>query len=88
MDRTDRHFVSLGDRYLGDIVRNWLSVERRLELRAAIGVLRLKLLQFEHKGCPGLQESLLERSPRRRLDLLGWRHLAWGLLTPRAPGGP
>lgn len=33
VDRTDRHFVSLGDRYLGDIVRNWLSVERRLELR-------------------------------------------------------
>ena len=33
VDRTDRHFVSLGDRYLGDIVRNWLTVERRLELR-------------------------------------------------------
>ncbi|HEX9087113.1 MAG TPA: helix-turn-helix transcriptional regulator [Arthrobacter sp.] len=33
VDRTDRHRVSLGDRYLGDIVRNWLSVERRLELR-------------------------------------------------------
>ncbi len=33
VDRTDRHFVTLGDRYLGDIVRNWLSVERRLELR-------------------------------------------------------
>lgn len=33
VDRTDRHLVSLGDRYLGDIVRNWLSVERRLELR-------------------------------------------------------
>jgi DNA-binding NarL/FixJ family response regulator len=33
VDRSDRHFVSLGDRYLGDIVRNWLSVERRLELR-------------------------------------------------------
>ncbi|HSN36263.1 MAG TPA: LuxR C-terminal-related transcriptional regulator [Arthrobacter sp.] len=33
IDRTDRHQVSLGDRYLGDIVRNWLSVERRLELR-------------------------------------------------------
>lgn len=33
IDRTDRHLVSLGDRYLGDIVRNWLSVERRLELR-------------------------------------------------------
>ncbi|AXJ10396.1 LuxR C-terminal-related transcriptional regulator [Arthrobacter sp. PM3] len=33
VDRTDRHLVTLGDRYLGDIVRNWLSVERRLELR-------------------------------------------------------
>ncbi|MDR7081308.1 DNA-binding CsgD family transcriptional regulator/tetratricopeptide (TPR) repeat protein [Arthrobacter ginsengisoli] len=33
VDRTDRHRVSLGDRYLGDIVRGWLSVERRLELR-------------------------------------------------------
>ena len=33
VDRADRHLVSLGDRYLGDIVRNWLSVERRLELR-------------------------------------------------------
>ncbi len=33
VDRTGRHLVSLGDRYLGDIVRNWLSVERRLELR-------------------------------------------------------
>ena len=33
VDRTDRHFVTLGDRYLGDTVRNWLSVERRLELR-------------------------------------------------------
>ena len=33
VDGTDRHLVSLGDRYLGDIVRNWLSVERRLELR-------------------------------------------------------
>ncbi|WP_160667068.1 helix-turn-helix transcriptional regulator [Pseudarthrobacter sp. ATCC 49987] len=33
VDRTDRHLVSLGDRYLGDTVRNWLSVERRLELR-------------------------------------------------------
>ena len=29
VDRTDRHLVTLGDRYLGDIVRNWLSVERR-----------------------------------------------------------
>ncbi len=33
VDRTEQHLVSLGDHYLGDIVRNWLSVERRLELR-------------------------------------------------------
>ena len=50
VDRTDRHFVTLGDRYLGDIVRNWLSVERRLELRDKV---------------PGHQEHELGEADRR-----------------------
>lgn len=33
VDRTGRHLVSLGDQYVGDAVRNWLTPERRLALR-------------------------------------------------------
>ena len=68
VDRTDRHLVTLGDRYLGDIVRNWLSVERRLELRDKV---------------PGHQEHELdELSIEDLLAYAAWTHDCNAQLAP------
>ena len=68
VDRTDRHFVTLGDRYLGDIVRNWLSVERRLELRDKV---------------PGHQEDqLAELTVEDLLAYAAWTHDCHAELAP------
>ncbi|MET3811714.1 LuxR C-terminal-related transcriptional regulator [Arthrobacter sp. UYEF3] len=68
VDRTDRHFVTLGDRYLGDIVRNWLTVERRLELRDKV---------------PGHQEhELAELSVEDLLAYAAWTHDCHAELAP------
>ncbi|QDW29151.1 helix-turn-helix transcriptional regulator [Arthrobacter sp. KBS0702] len=68
VDRTDRHFVTLGDRYLGDIVRNWLSVERRLELRDKV---------------PGHQEHELgELTVEDLLAYAAWTHDCHAELAP------
>ena len=68
VDRTDRHFVTLGDRYLGDIVRNWLSVERRLELRDKV---------------PGHQEDELgELTVEDLLAYAAWTHDCHAELAP------
>ncbi|MDQ0757140.1 LuxR C-terminal-related transcriptional regulator [Arthrobacter sp. B3I4] len=68
VDRTDQHFVTLGDRYLGDIVRNWLSVERRLELRDKV---------------PGHQEHELgELTVEDLLAYAAWTHDCDGRLLP------
>ncbi|MGO4492414.1 LuxR C-terminal-related transcriptional regulator [Arthrobacter sp. 2YAF22_2] len=68
VDRTDRHFVTLGDRYLGDIVRNWLSVERRLELRDKV---------------PGHREDeLAELSMEDLLAYAAWTHDCHAELAP------
>jgi len=68
VDRTDRHFVTLGDRYLGDIVRNWLSVERRLELRDKV---------------PGHQEHELEElTVEDLLAYAAWTHDCRAKLAP------
>ncbi|HET6269862.1 MAG TPA: LuxR C-terminal-related transcriptional regulator [Arthrobacter sp.] len=68
IDRTDRHLVSLGDRYLGDIVRNWLSVERRLELRDKV---------------PGHQQHELgELTVEDLLAYAAWTHDCQAQLAP------
>ena len=68
VDRTDRHFVTLGDRYLGDIVRNWLSVERRLELRDKV---------------PGHQQhELAELTVEDLLAYAAWTHDCGAQLAP------
>ncbi len=68
VDRTDRHLVTLGDRYLGDIVRNWLSVERRLELRDKV---------------PGHQEHELdELTVEDLLAYAAWTHDCHAQLAP------
>lgn len=68
VDRTDSHFVTLGDRYLGDIVRNWLSVERRLELRDKV---------------PGHQpHELAELSMQDLLGYAAWTHDCEAELAP------
>ncbi|MEC5190372.1 MULTISPECIES: helix-turn-helix transcriptional regulator [unclassified Arthrobacter] len=68
IDRTDRHLVSLGDRYLGDIVRNWLSVERRLELRDKV---------------PGhQQDELNELTVEDLLAYAAWTHDCGAPLSP------
>ena len=68
VDRTDRHLVTLGDRYLGDIVRNWLSVERRLELRDKV---------------PGHQEQELdELTVEDLLAYAAWTHDCHAQLAP------
>lgn len=68
VDRTDRHFVTLGDRYLGDIVRSWLSVERRLELRDKV---------------PGHQQhELAELSVEDLLAYAAWTHDCGAQLAP------
>lgn len=68
VDRADRHLVSLGDRYLGDIVRNWLSVERRLELRDKV---------------PGhQQEELNELTVEDLLAYAAWTHDCDAPLAP------
>ncbi|HET8880444.1 MAG TPA: helix-turn-helix transcriptional regulator, partial [Arthrobacter sp.] len=68
VDRTDQHFVTLGDRYLGDIVRNWLSVDRRLELRDKV---------------PGHQEHELgELSVQDLLAYAAWTHDCHAELAP------
>jgi DNA-binding NarL/FixJ family response regulator len=68
VDRTDRHFVTLGDRYLGDIVRNWLSVERRLELRDKV---------------PGHQQhELAELTVEDLLAYAAWTHDCGAPLAP------
>ena len=65
---TDRHLVTLGDRYLGDIVRNWLSVERRLELRDKV---------------PGHQEHELdELTVEDLLAYAAWTHDCHAQLAP------
>jgi DNA-binding CsgD family transcriptional regulator/tetratricopeptide (TPR) repeat protein len=68
IDRTDRHLVTLGDRYLGDIVRNWLSVERRLELRDKV---------------PGHQQHELgELTVEDLLAYAAWTHDCQAQLAP------
>ncbi|MFF2030192.1 LuxR C-terminal-related transcriptional regulator [Arthrobacter sp. NPDC058192] len=68
VDRTDRHLVTLGDRYLGDIVRNWLSVERRLELRDKV---------------PGHQEhELAQLTVEDLLAYAAWTHDCHAQLAP------
>ncbi|KRE77382.1 helix-turn-helix transcriptional regulator [Arthrobacter sp. Soil763] len=68
VDRTDQHLVTLGDRYLGDIVRNWLSVERRLELRDKV---------------PGHQEQELEElTIEDLLGYAAWTHDCHAELAP------
>lgn len=68
VDRTDQHLVTLGDRYLGDIVRNWLSVERRLELRDKV---------------PGHQEhELAELTVEDLLAYAAWTHDCHAELAP------
>ncbi len=68
VDRTGRHHVTLGDRYLGDIVRNWLSVERRLELRDKV---------------PGHQEHELdELTVEDLLAYAAWTHDCQAPLAP------
>ena len=68
VDRTGRHLVSLGDRYLGDIVRNWLSVERRLELRDKV---------------PGhQQDELSELTVEDLLAYAAWTHDCDAPLAP------
>jgi len=68
IDRTDRHLVSLGDRYLGDIVRNWLSMERRLELRDKV---------------PGHQQHELgELTVEDLLAYAAWTHDCQAQLAP------
>ncbi|SDK41580.1 LuxR C-terminal-related transcriptional regulator [Arthrobacter sp. ok362] len=68
VERTDRHLVTLGDRYLGDIVRNWLSVERRLELRDKV---------------PGHQEHELdELTIEDLLAYAAWTHDCNAQLAP------
>jgi len=68
VDRTDRHLVTLGDRYLGDIVRNWLSVERRLELRDKV---------------PGHQQHELgELTVEDLLAYAAWTHDCQAQLAP------
>ncbi|WP_427133194.1 LuxR C-terminal-related transcriptional regulator [Pseudarthrobacter sp. S9] len=68
VDRTERHLVTLGDRYLGDIVRNWLSVERRLELRDKV---------------PGHQQHELgELTVEDLLAYAAWTHDCQAQLAP------
>ncbi len=68
VDRTGRHLVSLGDRYLGDIVRSWLSVERRLELRDKV---------------PGHQpDELSELTVEDLLAYAAWTHDCDSALAP------
>ncbi len=68
VDRSDGHHVTLGDRYLGDIVRNWLSVERRLELREMV---------------PGHQEHELgELTVEDLLAYAAWTHDCHAALAP------
>ena len=68
VDRTGQHYVTLGDRYLGDVVRNWLSVERRLELRDKV---------------PGHQEHELgELSVEDLLAYAAWTHDCQAELAP------
>jgi len=68
VDRTDQHLVTLGDRYLGDIVRNWLSVERRLELRDKV---------------PGHQQhELAELTVEDLLAYAAWTHDCHAELAP------
>ncbi|MEO6428875.1 MAG: LuxR C-terminal-related transcriptional regulator [Arthrobacter oryzae] len=68
VDRRDRHHVTLGDRYLGDIVRNGLSVERRLELREKV---------------PGHQEHELdELTVEDLLAYAAWTHDCQAALAP------
>lgn len=68
VDRTDQHHVTLGDRYLGDIVRNWLTVERRLELRDKV---------------PGHQaHELAELTVEDLLAYAAWTHDCHAELAP------